>query len=80
MYMKKHNFERYERYNLMKYINYFIILVFSIEIFSLVIGSGTHYEHHKFGLMVILILVNLSFNIFKKNINVGRVIKKDRQP
>ena len=63
----------------MKYINYFILLIFSIEIFSLAIGSGTHYEHHKFGLMVILILVNLSFKIFKKNINFGKVIKKNRQ-
>ena len=52
-------FERYERFILMKIVNTFIVLVFSIEFFSFVLGYGTHYEHYKYGLMVSIILFNL---------------------
>ena len=69
MYVIKYKIERYERYNNIKYVNYFILFVLSFEALSFMFGSGTHYEHYKFGLMVLIILVNLTFNIFKKNIN-----------
>ena len=76
MYVIKYKIERYERYNYIKYVNYFILFVLSFEALSLMLGSGTHYEHHKFGLMVLIILVNLTFNIFKKNINFEKAKKK----
>ena len=51
------------------------------EALSFMFGSGTHYEHYKFGLMVLIILVNLTFNIFKKNINfIGKeVVEKIKE-
>ena len=62
----------------MKYVNYFILFVLSFEALSFMFGSGTHYEHYKFGLMVLIILVNLTFNIFKKNINFEKAKKSNR--
>tara|TARA_B100001175_G_C19132960_1_gene459852 strand:- start:241 stop:429 length:189 start_codon:yes stop_codon:yes gene_type:complete len=60
----------------MKYVNYFILLVFSLEAISVLIGYGTHYEHFKFGLMAMLIFINLSFKTFKRNINLAKIVKK----
>ena len=78
MYVIKYKIERYERYFIMKYVNYFILFVFSFEALSLMLGSGTHYEHYKFGLMVLIILVNLTFNIFKKNVYFEKAKKNNR--
>ena len=78
MYVIKYKIERYERYNNIKYVNYFILFVLSFEALSLMLGSGTHYEHYKFRLMVLIILANLTFNILKKNINFEKAKKNNR--
>ena len=78
MYVIKYKIERYERYNNIKYVNYFILFVLSFEALSLMLGSGTHYEHYKFGLMVLIILVNLTFNIFKKIYTLKKQKKYNR--
>ena len=43
---------------MLKRINYFIISIIIFEVLSLIIGSGTHFEHYKYGIMLTIISIN----------------------
>lgn len=39
-------------------INYFIISIIIFEVLSFIVGSGTHFEHYKYGIMLTIISIN----------------------
>ena len=43
---------------MLKRINYFIISIIIFEALSLIVGSGTHFEHYKYGIMLTIISIN----------------------
>ena len=43
---------------MLKRINYFIISVIIFEILSFIVGSGTHFEHYKYAIMLTIISIN----------------------
>ena len=43
---------------MLKRINYFIISIIIFEILSFIVGSGTHFEHYKYGIMLTIISIN----------------------
>ena len=43
---------------MLKRINYFILSIIIFEVLSLIVGSGTHFEHYKYGIMLTIISIN----------------------
>ena len=43
---------------MLKRINFFIISIIIFEILSFIVGSGTHFEHYKYGIMLTIISIN----------------------
>ena len=43
---------------MLKRINYFIISIIIFEVLSFIVGSGTHFEHYKYGIMLTIISIN----------------------
>ena len=43
---------------MLKRINYFIISIIIFEFLSFILGSGTHFEHYKYGIMLTIISIN----------------------
>ena len=43
---------------MLKRINYFIISIIIFEVLSFFVGSGTHFEHYKYGIMLTIISIN----------------------
>ena len=46
---------------MLKNINLFIISLLSIELFSLLLGYGTHFEHYKYAIMLSIVILNYLF-------------------
>ena len=46
---------------MLKNINLFIISLLSIELFSLLLGYGTHFEHYKYAIMLSIVVLNYLF-------------------
>ena len=43
---------------MLKRINYFITSIIIFEVLSFIVGSGTHFEHYKYGIMLTIISIN----------------------
>ena len=43
---------------MLKRINYFIISIIIFEVLSFIVGSGTHFEHYKYAIMLTIISIN----------------------
>ena len=43
---------------MLKRINFFIISIIIFEFLSFILGSGTHFEHYKYGIMLTIISIN----------------------
>ena len=43
---------------MLKRINYFIISIIIFEVISFIVGSGTHFEHYKYAIMLTIISAN----------------------
>ena len=43
---------------MLKRINYFIISIIIFEVLSFIVGSGTHFEHYKYAIMLTIISTN----------------------
>ena len=43
---------------MLKRINYFIISIIIFEFLSFILGSGTHFEHYKYAIMLTIISIN----------------------
>ena len=43
---------------MLKRINYFITSIIIFEVLSFIAGSGTHFEHYKYGIMLTIISIN----------------------
>ena len=43
---------------MLKRINYFITSIIIFEVLSFIVGSGTHFEHYKYGIMLTIITIN----------------------
>ena len=43
---------------MLKGINYFIISIIIFEFLSFILGSGTHFEHYKYAIMLTIISIN----------------------
>ena len=75
MYELKYIFERFERYKgikMIKKLNMFITAILTIEVICLVCGSGTHYQHSSYALMLGIISVNL---VILKNDSLLELVK-----
>ena len=59
---------------MLKNINLFIISLLSIELFSLLLGYGTHFEHYKYAIMLSIVILNYIF------INSQSKVKVLKQP
>ena len=59
---------------MLKNINLFIISLLSIELFSLLLGYGTHFEHYKYAIMLRIVILNYLF------INSQSKVKVFKQP
>jgi len=46
---------------MLKNINLFIISLLFIELFSLLLGYGTHFEHYKYAIMLSIVILNYLF-------------------
>ena len=59
---------------MLKRINYFIISIIIFEVLSFIVGSGTHFEHYKYAIMMSIVVLNSvaiktipNVNIINKN-------------
>ena len=43
---------------MLKRINYFITSIIIFEVLSFIVGSGTHFEHYKYAIMLTIISIN----------------------
>ncbi len=59
---------------MLKNINLFIISLLFIELFSLLLGYGTHFEHYKYAIMLSIVILNYLF------INSQSKVKALQQP
>ena len=62
---------------MLKRINYFIISVIIFEILSFIVGSGTHFEHYKYGIMLTVISINY---VVLKRQSMLRLAKQYQDP
>ena len=44
---------------MLKKISIFIVCIFTVELISFLSGSGTHFEHYKYGLMLTVLGLNM---------------------
>ena len=62
---------------MLKRINYFIISVIIFEILSFIVGSGTHFEHYKYAIMLTIISIN--YLVLKRQSKL-RLTKQYQEP
>ena len=62
---------------MLKSINYFIISIIIFEVLSFIVGSGTHFEHYKYAIMLTIISIN--YVVLKRQSNL-RLAKQYQDP
>ena len=62
---------------MLKRINYFIISIIIFEVLSFIVGSGTHFEHYKYAIMLTIISIN--YVVFKRQSKL-RLAKQYQDP
>ena len=62
---------------MLKRINYFIISIIIFEFLSFILGSGTHFEHYKYGIMLTIISINY---VVLKRQSMLRLAKQYQDP
>ena len=62
---------------MLKRINFFIISIIIFEILSFIVGSGTHFEHYKYGIMLTVISINY---VVLKRQSMLRLAKQYQDP
>ena len=62
---------------MLKRINYFIISIIIFEVLSFIVGSGTHFEHYKYAIMLTIISIN--YVVVKRQSKL-RLVKQYQDP
>lgn len=62
---------------MLKRINFFIISIIIFEILSFIVGSGTHFEHYKYAIMLTIISIN--YGVLKRQSKL-RLAKQYQNP
>jgi len=62
---------------MLKRINYFIISIIIFEVLSFIVGSGTHFEHYKYAIMLTIISIN--YVVLKRQLKL-RLAKQYQDP
>ena len=62
---------------MLKRINYFIISIIIFEVLSFIVGSGTHFEHYKYAIMLTIISIN--YVVLKRQSKL-RLVKQYQDP
>ena len=63
---------------MLKNINLFIASLLAMEIFSLMLGYGTHFEHYKYAIMLSIMILNYIF-IKRQSISVALQESSNKQ-